>query len=90
MKETILCAAIKLREPRKLATTYSDLSICEIGYRHCDIFERFETLLSRKPADQGFFTSAGRFVDRREAARIAYESGQITQPVTQLFSEDIY
>lgn len=39
---------------------------------------------------QGFITSTGRFVDRKEAAVIAYNSGQIKEQVKQLFSEDLY
>lgn len=39
---------------------------------------------------QGFMTSKGRFVDRKEAAKIAYECGQITKQVKTLYSEDIF
>lgn len=44
-------------------------------------------------AEQGFFTSTGRFVDRREACAIATAAGQIvskTLPADQLFSEDLW
>lgn len=40
-------------------------------------------------AEQGFITDAGVFVDRAEAARIAYAAGQIKEPKDRLFSEDI-
>ncbi|MFA6227580.1 MAG: hypothetical protein WC668_00110 [Patescibacteria group bacterium] len=40
-------------------------------------------------AEQGFVTDGGEFVDRREAARIAFECGQIKQPKEVLFSEDV-
>ncbi len=46
--------------------------------------------------DQGFVTSEGRFVDRKEAAVIAAAAGQLgivrakTNPVNQLFSEDVW
>ena len=39
---------------------------------------------------QGFITSNGRFVNRKEAAVIAYNSGQIQKPINKLFSEDLY
>lgn len=39
---------------------------------------------------QGFVTDDGRFVDREEAARIAFEAGQIDRHVRTLFSEDIF
>lgn len=40
---------------------------------------------------QGFMTSMGRFVNRKEAAEIAYNCGQITdEKKVSLFSEDIF
>ena len=39
---------------------------------------------------QGFLTSYGRFVDREEAAQIAFEAGQITKKKWELFSEDVW
>lgn len=39
---------------------------------------------------QGFLTSKGRFVERMEAARIAYEAGQITEKKYKLYSEDLW
>lgn len=41
----------------------------EIGFRHHDIYQRFEGELSLKNKDQGFYTSKGRFVDRFEAGQ---------------------
>lgn len=47
----------------------------------------------REPSRQGFLTSTGRFVGRREAYRIALEAGQIDPTKTYqpdiLFSEDL-
>lgn len=40
------------------------------------------------PDSQG--TSKGRFVNRKEAAKIAFECGQTKELKNQLFSEDIY
>lgn len=44
------------------------------------------------PDEQGFLTSAGRFVSRRAAARIAIHTGQIetTQWGGDLYSEDLW
>jgi hypothetical protein len=40
--------------------------------------------------EQGFVTSTGRFVERRDAADIAYRAGQIEQPRVALYSEDLW
>lgn len=77
--EYILCAAIKRIEPRQDTTMYHNNDICniEIGYRHHDIIRRFQGEISRNPDDQGFYTSFGRFVGRKEAMVIAMTAGQV-------------
>ena len=91
-KEYILCAAILFdTEPEPTL-------IC--GYRHDNcIFQanRMEGMKNTEghiyPYHQGFLTSRERFVNRREAAAIAFEVGQITayqDHATPLFSEDLY
>lgn len=76
--EHILCAAIKRIEPRKLDLYYNnDICNIEIGYRHHDIIRRFQGEISRYPEDQGFYTSFGRFVGRKEAMVIAMAAGQV-------------
>ncbi len=42
------------------------------------------------PDEQGFVTSAGRFVDRSEARRIAVDAGQTNTKHSHLFSEDLW
>lgn len=83
-KEYILCAAI-LRKTPKDSGSYkkgtNDIDKIEIGYRHHDIFSRFDGELSEKPADCGFYTSKGRFLTRKEAMKVAYEAGQVTEKV---------
>lgn len=97
--EYILCSAIKRKKPKECTRHYydNDLYEIELGYRHCDIFARFEGEVSTDPNDQGFYTSRGRFVDRHEAFFIAYHANQI--PISlyddrgndaKLFSEDLY
>ena len=39
---------------------------------------------------QGFITNKDRFVDRIEAAQIAYEAKQIDKTLKKLYSEDLY
>ena len=97
--EWILCAATKRNEPRKVEsnpyyTGTNDILNVELGYRHHDIFRRFN-VEDDKEIDtgmyaQGFFTSKGRWVSRSEAADIAYKAGQIDEPVRMLISEDLY
>ena len=43
-----------------------------------------------KYGTQGFITDAGEFVTRMQAAKIAFDCGQITEPARILFSEDLY
>ena len=45
-----------------------------------------------KSGKQGFITTEGRFVDRKEGAKIALESGQIKELnwPPDLYSEDLY
>lgn len=78
--EYILCAAIRRIKPKlEVDNMYhnNDINNIEIGYRHFDILRRFEGEVSTSPHDQGFYTSKGRFVDRKEAAVIAMAAGQI-------------
>lgn len=84
-KEYILCAACRRKEPRNTNSYYhNDLDLIEIGYRHHDIRNRFGDEISCSPKDQGFYTSKGRFVNRKEAMQIAYECGQIRRPINEV------
>ena len=98
-KEYILCSAIKRIEKKSVPQVYyqNDIYDIELGYRHSDIFARFQGEVSKKIEDQGFYTSKGRFVDRNEALQIAYNAHQIPPmvytergPKGKLFSEDLY
>lgn len=62
------------------------------GRRHFQIIrDILQTGVSKVSSDspQGFLTSTGQFVDREEAAQIAFLSGQLQHPKKRLFSEDI-
>ena len=85
-KEYILCAAIRRKHPREGSPYWegtNDIMNIEIGYRHHDIFHRFNNKgdceVSNRMEDQGFYTSKGRFVDRYEGMKIAYEAGQVSE-----------
>lgn len=90
-KEYILCAALKRKAPKLIALP-NDLPKIEIGLRHFDIRDRFPGEVSMKMDDQGFLTSKGRFVSRKEAEKIARECGQVTGNLIggELTSEDLY
>lgn len=100
-KEYIVCAAIKRLKSRDCTKHYytNDIYDIEIGYRHCDIFARFDGEVSLKPQDQGFYTSHGRFLNRYDAMEVAMLAGQVHttkayradgKTLNQLFSEDLY
>lgn len=92
-KEYILCAALKRKEPKQQMIGYpNDLAYIKIGMRHFDIRDRFPGEVSMKIDDQGFLTSRGRFVSRKEAEEIARECGQVVGDLIGgiLTSEDLY
>lgn len=83
-QEYILCAAIKRIEPKPCMPYHegtNDICNIEIGYRHHDILQRFVGEVSRNSKDQGFYTSNGRFVDRKEAMLIAWRAKQVTNEI---------
>lgn len=97
-----------LGEPARRSHSYPTTGLVFSGWRHSDCFitlNAWEGLLpygereligKEKLAgrDQGFLTSTGRYVGRKEAADIARMAGQILRPERQgtidLFSEDLY
>jgi hypothetical protein len=64
------------------------------GLRHHEIIRDIVAELGLEAApilgEQGFVTDDGRFVEREEAAKIAFAAGQIPGPKKVLFSEDIF
>jgi len=62
------------------------------GKRHCNIINDNYPKVGRfgHPDIQGFVTDDGRFVNRQEAAKIAFECGQTKEYKQTLYSEDIY
>lgn len=84
--ETIKLAAVQLPD------VYYKLILT--GKNHADIIWTVSVVYKESEVKvtqnmQGFVTSEGRFVNRREAAEIAYIAKQITKRKKELFSEDI-
>jgi len=96
-KEYILCAAIYYDNGKKYEhqpkNIESGIVVCGRRHHNCFIilFNMFaEDDYSKKNTTQGFLTNTDRFVDRQEAAQIAFGRGQIKIPTKSLFSEDLY
>lgn len=101
MKEYILCAAIWFddgilynHQPKNIESGYV---IC--GHRHHNCFMTANILqltheYSKIEKEQGFITNINRFVDRKEALKIAIDANQLKVDnqcnYKQLFSEDLY
>lgn len=64
------------------------------GRRHHDVIKKIIDELGREAAPikgtQGFVTECGKFLDRKDAARVAFEAGQVPELYTVLMSEDLY
>lgn len=105
-EEYILCAAIwyndKQYHEHQPINVSNGFIIC--GRRHHNCFMLFQLLNSKlleslkvnlslehnKNMIQGFLTNRDRFINRKEAGKIAFESGQIKKKTDCLFSEDLY
>lgn len=89
MKERIICAAIHKEGEIDMA----DEPLIYCGHRHNNILWQSEKV-SRSPYHQGFLTSKGRFVDRKEGLIIALENNQVLDINNirggKLYSEDLY
>lgn len=106
MKEYILCAAIWYKEiPLKkvingVLPKNCDKGLVILGHRHGQCIWTISSLLGLRTVtfaedgtgehEQGFLTNTNRFVDREEAAIIAYEAEQIREYKETLYSEDLY
>lgn len=74
-----------------------DVGIVVCGWRHPNCLAQIVALTGLRSVTseigeyvQGFLTSKNRFVDRKEAAEIAFKEKQINNPVKELYSEDLY
>ena len=104
-QEYILCAAIwysdlplkkpEILESRGFSPYNVDSGVIFCGWRHYNCICQMAAVTGLDDSaaghgKQGFLTSKNRFVDRAEAAKIAYVAGQIEKPHETLFSEDLY
>lgn len=87
--ETIAAAAIRIPDGKVISV--------DPPLRHHDCFRaaREQGIMfgEMRPEEQGFVTSFGRFVGRKEACEIARTAGQIVEkhgPNDTLFSEDMW
>jgi len=72
-----------------------DRGIVFSGWRHANCIYQavaISGLPSRKLGEvsQGFLTNKNRFVDRKEGAKIAFDSGQTEELKETLYSEDLW
>ena len=89
--EVITAAAVRVGDP---VIGYVIYDVPRPG-RHHDVLSVMPeyVAVASHPDDQGFVTSAGRFVDRAEAALIARAAGQLIReptPANMLTSEDVW
>lgn len=81
------------KEVIKHAAVRSIHSWIFIGKCHADCFYKMKHTgveASKKSYDQGFVTNKGRYVDRADAAKIAFEAGQIETEESYLISEMLW
>jgi hypothetical protein len=109
MTEYILCAAIwykeikLVREIPEVRPKNIDRGIVVLGHRHGQVIWTVASLTGLRTVtfaedavgehEQGFLTSTNRFVDRKEAYKIAALAGQIKNidySNPDLYSEDLY
>ncbi len=94
-KERILCAAIWFKteeeHPHQPEGRWLGLTVCGLRHNNCyQIAHLISKDLKNLHHEQGFLTSKNRFVDRKEAASIAFLAGQTKIIKKELFSEDLY
>lgn len=97
-KEWILCAAIYYPDDKaesivhRPRNTPKGLVVC--GHRHCTCINMYFDMTLKRTAIvahvEGFLTSKNRFVDRKEAAKIAFDAGQVPELYEGLLSEHLY
>lgn len=99
-KPYIICAAIWFKDGKKYVhqprNVDSGLVVC--GRRHHNCYLTIVSIKGPLILDdkkyinnvEGFLTSDDRFLDRKEAGKLAFEIGQIKKFTDCLFSEDLY
>jgi hypothetical protein len=102
LPERVVCAAVHYQDGNKYEhqprNIESGVVIC--GWRHhnclATVFALKPSLKMESATIQGFITTKGRFVDRKEARIVAFKAGQVKdwtsnhRDILELFSEDLY
>lgn len=96
--EKILCAAIWFKDlpMAKNSPVNINKGLVLCGYRHVFISDQMTALTKKHLLDcgeyvHGFLTSTGRFVDRKQGAKIFEQTGGVLGFMSdELFSEDLY
>lgn len=95
--KTLPLARPVVLESRNSRPKNVDQGVVICGWRHANCISQVAAItgLRSVPSEagesvQGFLTNLNRFVDREEAAQIAFDAGQIVQHTISLFSEDLY
>ena len=93
----VICAAIWFHDDKKHEHQPKnvDKGFVVAGRRHHNCYITAfillgESIAGKMKATQGFLTSDDRFLDRKEAGKLAHETGQIKKLTNCLFSEDLY
>jgi hypothetical protein len=95
--EHILCAAIHVDDGREYPHQPTKTGLVFGGHRHHNCIAVIASVMPGHMRNwhQGFLTSLGRFVNRREAKKMATTAGQIVRisgsaADPDLYSEDLY
>ena len=98
----LLCSAIWYKDlpTMRLLPKNCDKGIVLCGWRHGNIIAQMQATMGLRTVvhgqnsageyEQGFLTNDNRFVERAEAAEIAFKSRQIKVEKMYLFSEDVW
>lgn len=98
-EEHILCAAVWYDDnvKRELQPLNIKSGIVVCGWRHGNCISILHSMFPNREyvkhvsrEKQGFLTSKGRYVTRKEAGEIAFKAKQIEKENNCLFSEDLY
>lgn len=93
-KERIICSAIWFKDGKKYENQPQNIQTGYVlcGFRHSDCMSNVFVFGAKNIPDniQGFMTSKNKFVDRKEALKIAIKQGIIDEKARLLLSEDLY
>lgn len=96
-QEYLLCAAIHYEDGKKYEhqpkNIESGIVVC--GRRHHNCYTTLARLLGDRydiklTHNQGFVTNRDRYLERKDAAQVAYKCGQIKTEQKTIFSEDVW